>query len=63
MRKDVERLIPPARRDLVTARKNIGRGASEVAAFLSHPASSALPWKRGCRPGHTLAGKVGDDDG
>lgn len=36
MRKDVERLILQARRDLVNARKNIGIEAYEVAAFLSH---------------------------
>lgn len=36
MRKDVERLILQARRDLENARKNIGIGAYEVAAFLAH---------------------------
>jgi HEPN domain-containing protein len=36
MRKDVERLILQARRDLENARKNIGIRAYEVAAFLSH---------------------------
>lgn len=38
MRKDVERLILQTRRDLENARKNIGIGAYEVAAFLSHQA-------------------------
>jgi HEPN domain-containing protein len=38
MRKDVERLILQARRDLENARKNIGIGAYEVAAFLAHQA-------------------------
>ena len=38
MRKEVERLLLPARRDLVNARKNIGIGAYEVTAFLSHQA-------------------------
>ena len=38
MRKDVERLILQARRDLENARKNIGIAAYEVAAFLSHQA-------------------------
>jgi HEPN domain-containing protein len=38
MRKDVERLILQARRDLENARKNIGIRAYEVAAFLSHQA-------------------------
>ena len=38
MRKDAERLILQARRDLENARKNIGIGAYEVAAFLSHQA-------------------------
>ncbi|MBI4637938.1 MAG: HEPN domain-containing protein [Candidatus Rokubacteria bacterium] len=36
MRKDVERLILQARRDVENARKNIGIRAYEVAAFLSH---------------------------
>jgi HEPN domain-containing protein len=36
MRKDVERQILQARRDLENAGKNIGIGAYEVAAFLSH---------------------------
>lgn len=36
MRKDVERLILQARRDLQNARKNIPIEAYEVAAFLSH---------------------------
>jgi HEPN domain-containing protein len=36
MRKDVERLILQARRDLENARKNIAIGAYEVTAFLSH---------------------------
>lgn len=39
MRKDAERLILQARRDLENARKNIGIGAYEVAAFLSHQAT------------------------
>lgn len=38
MRKEVERLVLQARRDLENARKNIGIGAYEVAAFLSHQA-------------------------
>ena len=38
MRKEVERLILQARRDLVNARKNIGIEAYEVAAFLAHQA-------------------------
>lgn len=38
MRKEVERLVLQARRDLVNARKNIGIDAYEVAAFLSHQA-------------------------
>ena len=38
MRKDIERLILQARRDLVNARKNITIEAYEVAAFLSHQA-------------------------
>ena len=38
MRKDVERLVLQARRDLLNARKNIGIEAYEVAAFLSHQA-------------------------
>lgn len=38
MRKEVERLILQARRDLENARKNIGIEAYEVAAFLSHQA-------------------------
>ena len=38
MRKDVERLILQARRDLVNARKNIGIEAYEVAASLAHQA-------------------------
>jgi HEPN domain-containing protein len=36
MRKDAERLLLQARRDLENAGKNIGIGAYEVAAFLSH---------------------------
>ncbi len=36
MRKEVERLVLQARRDLENARKNIGIGAHEVAAFLCH---------------------------
>jgi HEPN domain-containing protein len=36
MRKEVERLVLQARRDLENARKNIGIEAYEVAAFLSH---------------------------
>ena len=38
MRKEVERLILQARRDLENARKNIEIEAYEVAAFLSHQA-------------------------
>lgn len=38
MRKEVERLVLQARRDLENARKNIGIEAYEVAAFLSHQA-------------------------
>jgi HEPN domain-containing protein len=38
MRKEVERLVLQARRDLVNARKNIGIEAYEVAAFLAHQA-------------------------
>ena len=38
MRKEVERLILQARRDLENARKNVGIKAYEVAAFLSHQA-------------------------
>ena len=38
MRKEVERLILQARRDLENARKNIGIEAYEVAAFLCHQA-------------------------
>lgn len=38
MRKEVERLVLQARRDLENARKNIGIAAYEVAAFLSHQA-------------------------
>lgn len=38
MRKEVERLILQARRDLENARKNIEIDACEVAAFLSHQA-------------------------
>jgi len=38
MRKEVERLILQARRDLENARKNIEIGAHEVAAFLCHQA-------------------------
>lgn len=38
MRKDVERLILQARRDLENARKNIGIEAYEVTAFLCHQA-------------------------
>lgn len=38
MRKEVERLILHARRDLVNARKNIGIEAYEVSAFLAHQA-------------------------
>jgi HEPN domain-containing protein len=38
MRKEVERLLLQARRDLENARKNIGIQAYEVAAFLSHQA-------------------------
>lgn len=36
MRKEAERLILQARRDLENARKNIGIAAYEVAAFLAH---------------------------
>ncbi|MBI5628071.1 MAG: HEPN domain-containing protein [Candidatus Rokubacteria bacterium] len=36
MRKEVERLILQARRDLENAGKNIGIGAYEVTAFLAH---------------------------
>ena len=36
MRKEVERLLLQARRDIENARKNIGIRAYEVAAFLSH---------------------------
>lgn len=36
MRKEVERLVLQARRDLQNARKNIGIEAYEVAAFLAH---------------------------
>jgi len=36
VRKDAERLILQARRDLTNARKNIGIGAYDVAAFLCH---------------------------
>jgi HEPN domain-containing protein len=38
VRKDVERLVLQARRDLENAAKNIGIEAFEVAAFLSHQA-------------------------
>jgi HEPN domain-containing protein len=38
MRKEAERLIRQARRDLENARKNIDIGAYEVAAFLAHQA-------------------------
>lgn len=38
MRKEAERLILQARRDLVNARKNIGIEAFEVTAFLCHQA-------------------------
>jgi HEPN domain-containing protein len=38
MRKDAERLILQARRDLENARKNIAIEAYEVAAFLAHQA-------------------------
>lgn len=38
MRKDVERLVLQARRDLKNARGNIGIGAYEVTAFLCHQA-------------------------
>jgi HEPN domain-containing protein len=38
VRKDVERLILQARRDLRNARRNIGIEAYEVAAFLAHQA-------------------------
>jgi HEPN domain-containing protein len=38
MRKEAERLILQARRDLVNARKNIGIEAYEVTAFLCHQA-------------------------
>jgi HEPN domain-containing protein len=38
MRKDAERLILQARRDLQNARKNVGIQAYEVAAFLAHQA-------------------------
>lgn len=38
MRRDVERLVLQARRDLRNARRNIGIEAYEVAAFLSHQA-------------------------
>ncbi len=55
MRKDVERLILQARRDLENARKNIGIGAYEVTAFLSHQAvekylKGAWIQKRRARP-------------
>ena len=38
MRKEAERLLLQARRDLENARKNIGIAAYEVAAFLAHQA-------------------------
>ncbi|MBI4560814.1 MAG: HEPN domain-containing protein [Candidatus Rokubacteria bacterium] len=38
MRKDVERFVLQARRDLRNARRNIGIEAYEVAAFLAHQA-------------------------
>lgn len=38
MRKEAERLILQARRDVENARKNIGIGAYEVTAFLCHQA-------------------------
>lgn len=39
MRREAERLVRQARRDLENAGKNIGIGAYEVTAFLSHQAS------------------------
>lgn len=42
MRKDAERLVLQARRDLENARKNIGIGAYEVSAFLAHQAVEKL---------------------
>jgi HEPN domain-containing protein len=36
VRKEVERLVLPARRDLENGRKNIGIQAYEVSAFLAH---------------------------
>lgn len=36
MRKEVERLVLQARRDLENGRKNIGIQAYEVSAFLAH---------------------------
>lgn len=55
VRKDVERLILQARRDLENARKNIGIGAYEVTAFLSHQAvekylKAAWMHRKGARP-------------
>jgi HEPN domain-containing protein len=43
MRKEVERLVLQARRDLENARKNVGIEAYEVAAFFSH---QAVEWHR-----------------
>lgn len=42
MRKDAERLVRQARRDLENARKNIGIGAYEVSAFLANQAVEKL---------------------
>lgn len=55
VRTDVERLVLQARRDLENARKNIGIGAHEVAAFLSHQSvekflKAAWMHKKGRRP-------------
>lgn len=61
MRKEVERLILQARRDLENARKNIKIGAYEVAAFLSHQTveqylKGAWIQKKRARPPATLFG-------
>ena len=55
MRKEVERLVLQARRDLQNARKNIGIEAYEVTAFLCHQAvekylKGAWIQKRRARP-------------
>jgi HEPN domain-containing protein len=55
VRKEVERLVLQARRDLRNARKNIGIEAYEVAAFLSHQAVEKYlkaTWihRKGARP-------------